>query len=136
MEDYIDHFVAQASEVSGISYPKYLGYFLNGLRDEIRLELPFYSMGGISIRRTMKLRGQLKDAIVIVMVDNGTSQNFLVNSVAYKLRIPVEAVPSFGVRLGDGHRSQSSGMRYKLSLDLTNCKSKLIATYFLWAKWM
>lgn len=42
-----------------------------------RLELPLYSVGGISGPRMMKLHGFLNGTAILVMIDSGASYNFL-----------------------------------------------------------
>ncbi|KAF2298169.1 hypothetical protein GH714_016733 [Hevea brasiliensis] len=74
-----------------------------------QLELPLFSVGGISRPKTMKIRGRLKGHELTVMVDSGASHNFIANNLVTQLGLPVQSTPTFGVKLGDGHRSESHG---------------------------
>ncbi|KAF2298175.1 hypothetical protein GH714_016763 [Hevea brasiliensis] len=58
----------------------------------------------------MKIRGRLKGHELTVMVDSGASHNFIANNLVTQLGLPVQSTPTFGVKLGDGHRSESRGM--------------------------
>ncbi|KAF2324336.1 hypothetical protein GH714_012656 [Hevea brasiliensis] len=60
--------------------------------------------------KTMKIRGRLKGHELTVMVDSGASHNFIANNLVTQLGLPVQSTPTFGVKLGDGHRSKSRGM--------------------------
>lgn len=79
-------------------------------------------MGGISQPRTMKMQGELNSKVLIVMVDSGASHNFVVEEVVKMLELKVEPTPKFGVRLGDGHRMQSSGLCHSMNIDLGSIK--------------
>ncbi|KAF2289078.1 hypothetical protein GH714_026413 [Hevea brasiliensis] len=74
------------------------------------MDLPFYSIGGISSPKTLKLQGKMHGTDVTVLIDSGASHNFIAGNLSSKLNLMVESTPSFGVRLGDGHRVQSMGV--------------------------
>ncbi|KAF2320653.1 hypothetical protein GH714_029825 [Hevea brasiliensis] len=42
-----------------------------------RMELPFYSVGGISSPKTLKLQGWIQGRALTVMIDSGASHNFI-----------------------------------------------------------
>ncbi|KAF2324341.1 hypothetical protein GH714_012679 [Hevea brasiliensis] len=69
-----------------------------------RCKQPYHPM------HTMKIRGRLKGHELTVMVDSGASHNFIANNLVTQLGLPVQSTPTFGVKLGDGHRSKSRGM--------------------------
>lgn len=55
-----------------------------------RLELPLYSVGGISGPRMMKLHGFLNGTAILVMIDSGASHNFLSQELFAKLHLPID----------------------------------------------
>ncbi|KAF2295631.1 hypothetical protein GH714_033358 [Hevea brasiliensis] len=89
------------------------------------MDLPFYSIGGISSPKTLKLQGRICGTDVTVLIDNGASHNFILGNLSSKLNLTIESTPSFGVRLGDGHRVQSMGVCRQLQLDLGNLEVKV-----------
>lgn len=55
----------------------------------------------------MKLKGQLHDQDIFVLIDSGASHNFISHRLAKRLGLKVDqAKPSF-VRLGDGNRKKT-----------------------------
>ncbi|KAK8934132.1 hypothetical protein KSP39_PZI014431 [Platanthera zijinensis] len=73
------------------------------------LDLPLYSVGGITGPRTMKLKGSIHGRAVIVMIDSGASHNFISASLAQELALPSLPSPGFSVALGDGRRRPTLG---------------------------
>lgn len=54
--------------------------------------------------KTMKLEGKLQGVPILLMVDSGTSHNFVAPQVTTTLSIAIDSSKRFGVRVGDGHR--------------------------------
>ncbi|KAF2289102.1 hypothetical protein GH714_028915 [Hevea brasiliensis] len=71
---------------------------------------PDPELGGISSPKTLKLQGRICGTDVTIIIDSGANHNFISGNLSSKLNLTVESTPSFGVRLGDGHRVQSMGV--------------------------
>lgn len=54
------------------------------------VELPFYSVGGISSPRTMKLIGRIAGREITVMIDSGANCNFIVGDLVDRLKLSIE----------------------------------------------
>ncbi|XP_037493683.1 uncharacterized protein LOC119370157 [Jatropha curcas] len=80
------------------------------------LDLPLYSVGGISRPRTMKLKGTLSLQTVTIMIASGASHNFISGDMVQSLNLMISPMPPFFVKLGDGHRIQSRGVYKNLKL--------------------
>lgn len=65
---------------------------------------------GITIPRTLKLRGHIGGSEVIIMVDSKATHNFISNEAIGKLGIPVTPSKEFGVSLGTGESVNRSGL--------------------------
>ncbi|XP_052734051.1 uncharacterized protein LOC128196609 [Vigna angularis] len=74
-----------------------------------RLELSLLSVGGMTQPRTMKLQGSLGDRMVLIMVDSGTSHNFISKALVEELQLEVNKGQTHPVFLGDGQRKQTQG---------------------------
>lgn len=72
----------------------------------------------IAAIKTMKLEGRLSGVLIVVLVDNGSSHNFVAPQVVSTLNITVDSSKGFGVRLGDGHRISTKGKRTGLPIQL------------------
>lgn len=71
--------------------------------------LSLRSMVGITTKKTLRIRGYIGDAEVVVLIDSGASCNFIATLLVQKLGLPVTPTPEFGVTIGDGRVINSSG---------------------------
>lgn len=73
------------------------------------MELSFFSAGGLTQPRTMKLQGWVNGRRVLVLIDSGANHNFIAKRIATELDLPVEETPAYKVCLGDGRRKEAQG---------------------------
>lgn len=66
------------------------------------MELPLFLVGAISQPKTMKIKGEIEDVPMIIMVDSGASHNFIAKDLVERLGLPVEPTFAFAVCLGNG----------------------------------
>ncbi|CAA0822204.1 Unknown protein, partial [Striga hermonthica] len=78
------------------------------LNDEA--EISVHAMAGTKGPRTMRLPAWLKDRRVTVLVDNGTSHNFINATLSHKLKLPTSTIEPFEVRVANGERLRCSEM--------------------------
>ncbi|XP_031257652.1 uncharacterized protein LOC116115659 [Pistacia vera] len=81
-------------------------------------ELSISSIVGISSPKTMKVKGKISGAEVIVLIDSGASHNFISKGVIEKLGLPVMQTQTFGVRVGDGYQMRCEGECREVQLDI------------------
>lgn len=82
--------------------------------DEITSKVSLNSVVGISSPKTLKIRGQMEDQEVIVMVDPRATHNFASLAVVNKLNLLVDGLGEFGVALGNGDAVKGRGRCKKL----------------------
>ncbi|CAA0834155.1 Unknown protein, partial [Striga hermonthica] len=68
--------------------------------------ISMHAMAGIRGLRTMRLPAWVKDRRVIVLVDNGSSHNFINTDLSQKLKLPTTKIEPFEVRVANGERLQ------------------------------
>lgn len=68
----------------------------------IQMDLPLYSVGGISHPHTIKFQGTIHSFPVILMVDIGTSHCFVSQKLEQTLGLSTLETATFGVHKGDG----------------------------------
>ncbi|CAA0807947.1 Unknown protein, partial [Striga hermonthica] len=71
-------------------------------------EISVHAMAGTKGPRTMRLPAWVKDQRVTVLVDNGSSQNFINATLSHKLKLPTSMVEPFEVRVANGERLRCS----------------------------
>lgn len=64
------------------------------------LELSINSVMGLTTSGTMKLKGKISQWEVIVLVDSGTSHNFIVADIIQQLGLPLLGTTGYGVIMG------------------------------------
>lgn len=73
--------------------------------EESRTELTETSFHAIlrkSTGATMKLQGSLGSRSVLILVDSGSTHNFIATSLVHELHLPIQGISSFGVQIGNG----------------------------------
>ncbi|GKD45910.1 putative mitochondrial protein [Tanacetum coccineum] len=74
------------------------------------IEVSLNSVMGFTSNHTMKLRGIIRDMIVVVLIDSGATHNFMSTRVVKQLGIMVMDSSRLMVTLGNGHVAHSEGM--------------------------
>ncbi|XP_028780228.1 uncharacterized protein LOC114736538 [Neltuma alba] len=65
-------------------------------------EISFNAILGKASASTMRLQGTLRGRDVLVLVDSGSTHNFVSDSIVNELNLPVQQVQPFGVQIGNG----------------------------------
>ena len=60
------------------------------------------SVHGLSKRSTMKLKGEIRDRDIVILIDPGATHNFICEKLAEELNLPLSPMPSYRIVLGDG----------------------------------
>ncbi|CAA0811545.1 Unknown protein, partial [Striga hermonthica] len=71
---------------------------------EEETEISMHAMAGIRGPRMMRLPAWVKDRRVVVLVDNGSSHNFINADLSQKLKLPTTKIEPFEVRVANGER--------------------------------
>ncbi|CAA0831262.1 Unknown protein, partial [Striga hermonthica] len=76
-------------------------------------EISIHAMAGIRGPRTIRLPAWVKDRKVMVLVDNGSSHNFINAELSRKLNLPTTKIEPFEVRVANGERLQCTESFWK-----------------------
>ncbi|TYK10932.1 ty3-gypsy retroelement transposase [Cucumis melo var. makuwa] len=80
------------------------------------VELSINSVVGLNYPGTMKVRGKLQDEDVIILIDCGTTHNFVSEKLVKKLLIPIKVTAHYGGILGSGAAVQGKGICEELEI--------------------
>ncbi|XP_013615599.1 PREDICTED: uncharacterized protein LOC106321935, partial [Brassica oleracea var. oleracea] len=80
--------------------------------------LSLKSMVGITTKKTLRIRGYIGDAEVVVLIDSGASCNFIATRLVHKLGLQVTPTQEFGVAIGDGRVLTSSGKCEEVKINI------------------
>jgi len=72
-------------------------------------QLSTAALKGPSSTRTLRVNGRIQEILVTILIDTDSSHNILQLRVAEFLHLPIEAIPSFVVTVGNGQTIQCSG---------------------------
>lgn len=73
------------------------------------MELSAFSAGGLTQQKTLKLQGRMGERKVLILVDSGTSHNFVSHELVRELKLEQEDTSPYHVSLGDGQRKKTRG---------------------------
>lgn len=65
-------------------------------------EVAFNAILGQDSAATMKINGSIDSKEVLLLVDSGSTHNFISNTLVKELNLPIYLIPTFGVQIGDG----------------------------------
>lgn len=85
----------------------------------IHLEVSLNSVIGLSNPRIMKLKGVLRGREVVVMIDTGATQNFILLALVEELGMQLDGNGNFGVFLGNGDTIHGKGVCKNVEIVLT-----------------
>ncbi|WVZ24525.1 hypothetical protein V8G54_003069 [Vigna mungo] len=72
--------------------------------------LSYNALKGSSGLGTMKFKGSINGMMVQVLLNSGSSNNFLQPRIAHCLKLPVEPIPNFQVLVGNGNALVAEGL--------------------------
>lgn len=70
--------------------------------EDRKVEISFHHIVGQSSTSTMRLQGTISWRTILILVDNGSTHNFIVAKLVSKLKLPTLLIPSFGVTIRNG----------------------------------
>lgn len=74
------------------------------------LQLSLRSKEGLTSNRSFKVRGEVQQRPVLILVDSGASSNFISHKLAKELNLKVEDTPLYVVEIGTGERVRNKGV--------------------------
>ncbi|KZV51588.1 hypothetical protein F511_10541 [Dorcoceras hygrometricum] len=107
-----------------------------GQEDETRnqnygtLELPLFSINGMTQPQTLKIRGRIKNEEVVVMIDSGASHNFVARKMVERMGMKIDETVKFGVCLGDGTKIRCQGVCHGIEIQLGTYKTTILGHLF------
>ena len=74
------------------------------------VELSLNSMVGLTAPRTFKVKWTVEDQEIVIMIDCGTTHNFISLKLVDELKLPMAETTNYGVIMGSGKAVQGRGM--------------------------
>ncbi|KAL8167549.1 LOW QUALITY PROTEIN: hypothetical protein V2J09_009048 [Rumex salicifolius] len=71
-------------------------------QEDSKVEISFHQISGSNISSTLRLRGTIEGRSVLILVDSGSTHNFISAQLAASLGLETKEVPMFGVTIGNG----------------------------------
>eukprot|EP00253_Pinus_taeda_P002482 PITA_02482 len=86
--------------------------------------ISLHALAGISSPQTLKIRGFIKHRPVVVLIDSGSTHNFIHKKVMEAVHCFVRAVSNFQVQIADGGTMKCEGCCENLKLQMGDYKLK------------
>ncbi|WMV09213.1 hypothetical protein MTR67_002598 [Solanum verrucosum] len=83
-------------------------------------EISFHAILGKEFASTLKLQGTLCGHKVLMLVDSGSTHNFVAEEIVTKLGLVVQYIPTFGVQIGNGEIIKCNKVCHDLSVEVSN----------------
>nr|KYP63732.1 Transposon Ty3-G Gag-Pol polyprotein [Cajanus cajan] len=87
--------------------------------------LSYHALKGSSGVGTMRFQGSINGVTVQILLDSGSSDNFLQPRIAHYLNLPIEPIPSFQVLVGNGNALEVEGLVRDVTVSVQNHKLRI-----------
>ncbi|KAA8542122.1 hypothetical protein F0562_023274 [Nyssa sinensis] len=81
-------------------------------------EITLYALAGWTAPKTMRVAARIGSHDVIVLIDSGSTHNFISERLANQLRLPVVPTETFTVRVANGEHLKCHGWFEKVPVDI------------------
>ncbi|KAF7825223.1 retrotransposon-related protein [Senna tora] len=100
-------------------------------------EISLHASLGRTVGTTMKLKGSISGRKVLILVDSGSTYNFISFKLVEKLKIPTQQVAQFGVQIGNGEIIKYNSLCKHLTVQLSYYPFSIGgADFVLGIKWL
>lgn len=72
------------------------------MEEEGAIEISLQALSSTFNPRTLQLRGKVKGRDLTILIDSGSTHNFVQDNVAYKLEVGLQPLPEFKLFIGSG----------------------------------
>ncbi|PNY16671.1 retrotransposon-related protein, partial [Trifolium pratense] len=94
----------------------------SSITNQTEHHLSLNAMKGTSNMGVLRFTGSIEQIKVQVLIDGGSSDNFLQPRIAKFLKLPIESGPQFNVLVGNGETMTAEGIIQKLPLEIQGHK--------------
>ncbi|GMI81659.1 hypothetical protein HRI_001835200 [Hibiscus trionum] len=89
----------------------------------------FNALAGCYAPNTLRVKGEIQGRTVRILIDGGSTHNFVQSRVAKHLGLPVVAAPNFRVLVGNGEKLRNEGCVRDLKVKVQN--TELITDFYV-----
>ncbi|KAL9444267.1 hypothetical protein AB3S75_017449 [Citrus x aurantiifolia] len=82
------------------------------------IEVSLNSVVGLTTPKTMKLKGNIEEQEVVVLIDSGATHNFISLDLVNKMQIPIVKTGAYGVTMGTGVAVKGEGLCRGVTIQL------------------
>ncbi|KAJ8751592.1 hypothetical protein K2173_016841 [Erythroxylum novogranatense] len=106
------------------------------LQDECNLpdipEISFHAITGVHNPQTLRLYGKMNNKDLVVLIDSGSSYNFIEQRVATKFGLPMDSTKKFQIVIANTDRVECLGVCKGVRINIQGCP--IIADFFVLPK--
>jgi hypothetical protein len=114
------------------------------IQDPDLAQISLHALMGHTIPQTLRVMGHINQSPIAILIDSGSTHNFLQHRVAKQLGLPTEPVHSFKVLVGNGELLSCTSMYSQVTLYLGHHQFVLDlfalplsgAEWVLWVQWL
>lgn len=79
-------------------------------------EITFYALTGWTTPQTMRVMVRIEPYEIVVLIDSGSTHNFISTGLANLLQLPIEPTTAFSVRVANGEKLTCQGKFEKVQI--------------------
>lgn len=87
-----------------------------GCEDNVQISM--HALAGCNSFRTMRLTGKIKNRSLTILIDSGSTHNFIEPGIAKQSGCAIEATPDLAVAVADGTKLCSKAVCRQLSWEM------------------
>lgn len=94
-------------------------------------EISFHAFTGYSNPKTLRIQGVINNNSVQILIDSGSTHNFIQLKFIHILTQPVRASSIFQVLVGNGEVLQCTGLCKEVPIEIQGCLGRQLSPNFL-----
>ncbi|KAH9680798.1 hypothetical protein KPL71_026691 [Citrus sinensis] len=83
------------------------------IREHVKPKITFYALTGWAAPQTIRVRARISLHKIVVLIDSGSTHNFINARLASVLQLPIQPTPAFSVRVANGEKVICQGKHEK-----------------------
>ena len=84
------------------------------IREHVKPKITFYALTGWAAPQTIRVRARISLHKIVVLIDSGSTHNFINARLASVLQLPIQPTPAFSVRVANGEKVICQGKHEKV----------------------
>lgn len=82
-------------------------------------EISLHAILGKTMGTTMKIKGEIGSRTILILIDSGSTHNFISEDMVHQMCLPIQQITPFGVQIGNGQVIRCNRVFPKVEVQLS-----------------